>query len=83
VKTKITKILARDILEQKAKYVRKGYLIFDQISIVYKPNEVHVEFRNESKHLATMILDKSMSIGDSFTFFLLSGSMRMNIEGKS
>ena len=76
--TKISKILASDLLSEKSKYVKDSYLIFDRLRIDFAIDKIFVHFYNNNDLLATMTR-LSGYWPSAFDFNLIDGKMRIKI----
>jgi hypothetical protein len=84
VSTKISKILAKDIVSGKSKFIKDGYLAFDKI--VIEPNvagESIIHFYLQEVFLVSIKVIVGLGTGSTFTFELSNGIMAMRYDDES
>jgi hypothetical protein len=75
--TKISSVLAKDLLSGAPKYLKNGYLLFDKVKIIPTYPRVIVEFYNSGELLAALKSDTDFNPGSDFTFEVHEGTMGM------
>jgi len=76
----ISRILAKDVLSGKSKYVKDGILTFDCIQILqHCPGPVRIRFYFKGLFLASMKADGLLFPYSTFTFSLQEGNMKMEV----
>lgn len=81
---KISKILAKDLLQGRSDYVKDGNLIFNRIVIVSSDaHNCHVNFYYDNCLLASAECNGRPGPYSTFDFDLQEGSMKIHFENES
>lgn len=78
--TVISEILIKDLLEGKRKYVKKGYLIFDNILMEPTKDDMLIHFYKGSERLVTITGSTPFREGYSYRFVIADGQMKMEVN---
>ena len=78
---KISKVLAKDLLQEGSKYIKDGQLIFNKISMVSSATSKHiVNLYYDTYHLASIEIDSCLGSYATFDFLLTDGSMKLHFD---
>lgn len=72
---KITEIVSHDILSDKRKFIKKGYLIFNKIDIF----RGEIKFYQDNALLAKINAGRFIGKNDTLTLQLNKGSMELSV----
>jgi hypothetical protein len=80
---RITKILAKDLLQEKSQYIKDGQLIFNRVTInSYGANDCTIDLYYDTCHLASIKADGCPGPFMKFNFQLNDSNMKLHFEDK-